>query len=115
MFRQRGAGPSVPATDDGRAVRSRDLPLIDALERLEGRAVEDLFTPDCGNPAGDGRLPETRHAERTIHSSARLVAFDLLNAATPTVPERKVGASTGRRRCWLTVAARSRPVSAWRS
>jgi hypothetical protein len=53
--------------------------LFDKLERLEGRAPHDFFPGAC-----------TQRPGRTIHSSARLVAFDLLNAATPTVPERKV-------------------------
>ena len=55
--------------------------LIDKLERLEGKARHDFLAGDYA-----------QRPSRTIHSSARLVAFDLLNAATPTVPERKVGA-----------------------
>jgi hypothetical protein len=54
--------------------RDAEPSLVDKLENLEGRARRDFF-------AGD-------YSHRTIHSSARLVAFDLLNAATPTVPER---------------------------
>jgi hypothetical protein len=55
--------------------------LIDKLERLEGRARHDFLAGDYA-----------QRPSRTIHSSARLVAFDLLTAVTPTIPERKVGA-----------------------
>jgi hypothetical protein len=54
--------------------RDTDPSLFDKLANLEGRARRDFFDGDC---------------PRVIHSSTRLVAFDLLNAATPTVPERK--------------------------
>jgi hypothetical protein len=46
------------------------------LERLEGRAVRRLFAGDHGRP-------------RKIRSSARLVAFDVLNDAT-AVDERNL-------------------------
>jgi hypothetical protein len=56
--------------------------LIEKLENLEGRARQDFFN-------GDFCLP-TRRTDRTIHSSARLVAFDVINAATTGIAERKL-------------------------
>jgi hypothetical protein len=50
--------------------------LIDKLERLEGRARRDFLDGEYGR-------------RRTIRSSARLVAFDVLNAVT-TVAERNL-------------------------
>jgi hypothetical protein len=72
--------------------------LFGKLANLEGRATRDFLDGNYRQPrAGDGGLPDpTRHTERAIHSSARLVAFDLLNAATPTVP-RAEGRRPGRR------------------
>jgi hypothetical protein len=62
--------------------RNRDAePLIDKLERLEGRARRDFLDGDYGRSrAGQGSLPGP--TRRSIRSSARLVAFDVLNDAT---------------------------------
>ncbi|PZS32979.1 MAG: hypothetical protein DLM59_07200 [Pseudonocardiales bacterium] len=55
--------------------------LFEKLANLEGRPTGDFPHGDCRQPrAGDGTLP-TRHITRAIRSSARLLAFDLLNAA----------------------------------
>jgi hypothetical protein len=78
--------------------------LIDKLERLEGRARHDFFAGGYGQCSG-----------RTLHSCARLVAFDVLNAATPTVTERRLFALVdGAALLLIHGAARSRPGSAWR-
>jgi hypothetical protein len=62
--------------------------LMDKLERLEGRAHRDGFAGGY-DPARGGLPRLTRRSGRTIRSSARLVAFDVLNAAT-TIAERNL-------------------------
>jgi hypothetical protein len=57
--------------------RDTEPSLLDKLEMLEGRVVRDFLHGEHGR-------------QREILSSARLVAYNLLNAATPNVPERKV-------------------------
>ncbi len=66
--------------------------LIRRLENLEGRATRDFFAGDYGPPpAGDRGSPDlTCRTGRTIASSAKLAAYDLLNAENRTVTEPKL-------------------------
>ncbi len=66
--------------------------LIRRLDNLEGRATRDFFAGGYGPPrAGDRGSPEpTCRTGRTIASSAKLAAYDLINAENRTVTERKL-------------------------
>jgi hypothetical protein len=85
-----------------------DASLIGKLENLEGRATRDFFASDYGQPrAGDRGSPDsTCRGERIIPSSAKLEAFDMLNAETSTVPERKLFALVDAVACVLAHGGR---------
>jgi len=71
--------------------------LFDKLETLEGRDTGDSLGDGGRRPPTGGRLPETpNHCERpVIPSSAKVVAYHLLNADT----------STGERRLFALIDA----------
>jgi len=58
--------------------RKRDEPsLVDKVERSEARATRDFLAGDYGPPMSACRI------ESAIPSSAKVVAYDLLNAESP--------------------------------
>ncbi len=74
-------------------------PAMDKLENLESHATRDFLAGDYDAPVG-ARLPEsTCRAGSAIASSAKLAAYDLLNAKTRPSPSGSRSPWSSRRMC----------------
>ncbi|MBA3338918.1 MAG: hypothetical protein H0T54_04075 [Geodermatophilaceae bacterium] len=74
--------------------------LFDEIEKLEGKAARDLLDGDYWPPPGDRSPEATCRIERTVPTSAKVIAYNLLNAGT-RVTERKLFALVDAASCVL--------------
>ena len=74
------------------------MDLTGKVENLQGRATPELIASDDTPPRPTYLVC---HAGRSIPTSARLTAYDLLNAANRTVAERKLYALVDAVACLL--------------